>query len=135
MLAATLTPGQSHESKQLDPLLSSVRVGRRRRGGAVACDRAYDTPACRHAIRRRGMRGVIPQKRLGPGKKRRRRGRPPSFDRQLYRRRNAVERAVGGLKRFRRLATRYEKLACNFMAFVQLGITRILLRLLFSDHT
>jgi transposase len=39
-LAATLTPGQAHESKQLDPLLSKVKVGRRRRGRACAADRA-----------------------------------------------------------------------------------------------
>jgi transposase len=92
VLAATLTPGQAHESKQLDPLLSMVKVGRRRSG------------------------------------------RPPSLDRELYKRRNVVERAVGGLKRFRRLATRYEKLAVNFMAFVQLGIAMQPLKLMFSDH-
>ncbi len=118
MLAATLTAGQAHESKQLDPLLSKVKVGRRRRGRAVACDRAYDTPACRHTIRRRGMRAVIPVKRLPEGRRRRKRGRPPRLDHQQYKRRNVIERAVGGLKRFRRLATRYEKLAINFMAFV-----------------
>lgn len=134
VLAVTLTAGQAHESKQLEPLLSRTKVGRRRRGRAVACDRAYDTPACRHAIRRRGMRGVIPAKRLAPGARRRRRGRPPTLDRRLYRRRNVVERTIGALKRFRRLATRYEKLAVNFMAFVQLGIALLLLKRLFSDH-
>ncbi|MEM8739822.1 MAG: IS5 family transposase [Planctomycetota bacterium] len=133
VLAATLTAGQAHASKQLEPLLDRVKVGRRQRGRAVACDRAYDTPACRPAIRRRGMRGVIPAKRLAPGKRRRRRGRPPKFDRRLYPRRNVVERTIGSLKRFRRLATRYEKLAVNFMAFVQLAITVLLIRKLFSD--
>lgn len=80
------------------------------------------------------MRGVIPAKRLAKGARRRRRGRPPKFDRRLYRRRNVVERTIGELKRFRRLATRYEKLAVNFVAFVQLGIAMLLLRKLFSDH-
>jgi transposase len=79
------------------------------------------------------MRCVIPVKRLGKVKRRRRRGRPPSLDRQLYKRHNVVERAVGGLKRFRRLATRYEKLAVNFMAFVRLGIALQLLRRMPSD--
>ncbi|MEM8739318.1 MAG: transposase [Planctomycetota bacterium] len=111
-----------------------MKVGRRRRGKAVACDRVYDTTACRYAIRRRGMRGVIPAKRLAKGKRRRRRGRPPKFDRHLYRRRNVVEHTIGQLKCFRRLATRYEKLAVNFMAFVQLGVAVLLLRRLFSDR-
>lgn len=134
VLAATLTVGQAHESKQLDPLLSRVKVGRRRRGQACAADRAYDTPGCRRAIRRRRMRCVIPRKRLGEGKKRRQRGRPPSFDAKLYKRRNVVERTVGQLKRYRRLATRYEKLAVNFMAFLQLAVSLQLMRLVFSDH-
>ena len=133
VLAATLTPGQASESAQLDALLSGVRVGRRRLGRAVVCDKGYDVPRCREAIRRRGMRCVIPRRRLAAGKRRRKRGRPPAFDRALYRRRNVIERAVRGLKRFRRVATRHEKLAVNYFAFVQLAVARNLLELLFSN--
>ena len=115
------------ESAQLDALLSGVRVGRRRLGRAVVCDKGYDVPRCREAIRRRGMRCVIPRRRLAAGK------RPPAFDRALYRRRNVIERAVRGLKRFRRVATRHEKLAVNYFAFVQLAVARNLLELLFSN--
>ncbi len=133
VLNATLTPGQASESKQLDGLLAGVRVGRRRRGRAVICDKGYDAPRCRKAVRRRGMKCVIPQKRLPRGRRRRKRGRPPAFDAELYRRRNVVERRVRGLKRYRRIATRSDKLAVNYLAFVQLAIARDLLELLFSN--
>jgi transposase len=43
----------------------------------------------------------------------------------LYRERNVVERLVGRLKEYRRIATRYEKLAASYLAFVQLASIRI----------
>jgi transposase len=58
------------------------------------------------------------------------------FDREAYRRRNVVERCVGWLKENRRLATRFEKLAVNFLALVQLAMIRLCLRKLDSpDRT
>ena len=48
--------------------------------------------------------------------------RAPSFDRPTYRRRNVVERCIGWLKGRRRLATRFEKLAENFLAMVKLAM-------------
>jgi transposase len=47
------------------------------------------------------------------------------MDRVLYRERNVVERLVGRLKEFRRIATRYDKLAASYLAFVQLAAIRI----------
>lgn len=43
------------------------------------------------------------------------------FDRDLYRERNRVERCINRLKQFRRIATRYEKLAANYLAMVTLA--------------
>lgn len=57
----------------------------------------------------------------------------PRFDRATYRRRNIIERAVGWLKENRRLATRYEKLAVNFLAMVKLAMIQRCLRLLDSS--
>ena len=48
-------------------------------------------------------------------------GRPPGFDAQDYKGRNVIERSFCRLKDFRRVATRYDKLARNFMAAVQLA--------------
>ena len=50
--------------------------------------------------------------------------RNPRFDREAYRRRNVVERCIGWLKECRRLATRHEKLAVNFLAMVKLAMIR-----------
>jgi transposase len=51
--------------------------------------------------------------------------RQPAFDRAAYRGRNRVERSVGRLKQFRRIATRYDKLAVNYLAWVRLAATLI----------
>jgi transposase len=53
--------------------------------------------------------------------------RNPSFDKTAYRERNVVERCVGWLKGFRRIGSRFEKLAVNFMAMLRLGMIRIML--------
>jgi len=51
-----------------------------------------------------------------------------AFDREAYRRRNVVERCVGWLKEWRRIATRFEKLALNFLAMLKLAIIEQYLR-------
>jgi transposase len=58
-----------------------------------------------------------------------------AFDRRAYRRRNIVERVVGWLKENRRLATRYEKLAVNFLAMVKLAMIQRCLRVLHSPDS
>jgi len=129
-LDAVVTAGRAYERTVPAPLLDGI--GRRRRPAAVACDKGYDLPRVRRVPRARRLRAVIPEKRKPHG---RRPGRPPVFDRDLYRRRNAVERCVGWLKQCRRVATRYEKLAVNFLAYVRLAMIRRYLHLLFSDRT
>lgn len=133
-LAAKVTPGQAHESKLLEPVLEAVRLKRRGRGRprtrpkAVAGDKGYSYPRIRAYLRRRGTRAVIPtRKDQKPN---------PRFDKPTYRRRNVVERCVGWLRESRRLATRHEKLAVNFLAMVKLAVIRRCLRLLDSpDRT
>ncbi|HYI84534.1 MAG TPA: transposase, partial [Acetobacteraceae bacterium] len=68
----------------------------------------------RRHLRRRHIRAVIPSK----SDQRRR----PGFDRAAYRRRNRVERLINRLKRFRRIATRYEKRAANYLGMVTIGM-------------
>ena len=53
---------------------------------------------------------------------------PHAFSRDLYRLRNRVERFFNKLKQFRRIATRYEKLAANYLAMIKLATIRIWLR-------
>lgn len=125
-LAAMITAGQAHESTRFESLMDAVRVGPRRRPLAVAGDKAYDVPRIRRWCRRRGIRDVIPRKRIA----RRRPGRPADLDRERYRRRNTIERCIGWLKSCRRVATRFEKLATHFLAMIHLAIIQRCLRLL-----
>ena len=67
-------------------------------------------------MRRRGVPHVIPE--CKDQRERHRRGRPPEFDREVYRMRNVVERCVNRLKQWRGVTTRYEKRAVNYRAMV-----------------
>jgi len=64
-----------------------------------------------------------------------RRGPLPAFDKQAYRNRYVIECCIGWLKECRRIATRFEKLAVNFLAIIKVAIMRKYLTLLFSDRT
>jgi transposase len=83
------------------------------RGRALIGDTGYDSNEFRAEIRARGMKPVIHSK---PERKR-----ALPLDRKLYRRRYQVECFFHDLKRFRAIATRYEKTACNYLALVQLA--------------
>jgi transposase len=105
--AFALTGGQAADCRAalaLLPLLPADTL--------LIADRGYDTNAVRDAINERGATPNIPPKSN-------RRFKPP-FSRVLYRGRNAIERMFGRLKDFRRIATRYDKLATNFLAAVHL---------------
>ncbi|MFJ9804627.1 IS5 family transposase [Streptomyces wuyuanensis] len=126
-LAVMLTAGQRHDGVSARPLLERIRVppigrGRPRcRPDHVVADKAY------------ASRGLPPQARHQPhhpekrDQQRHRRnrgrdsGRPPRFDREIYRRRNTVERCFNRLKNFRGIATRYDKTATSYEAAVSLA--------------
>ena len=79
----------------------------------VAGDKGYSSPAVRRYLRRRGIGAVIPTKKNE---------RPsPRFDRAAYRERSIVERAINRLKQYRRVATRYEKRAVNYLGMLTLA--------------
>lgn len=122
-LAIRLTPGQSGDNPELLPVLAAIAVPTgarpRSRPDAVVADKAYSHPSTRDALRRKGIRAVIPERkdqvalRLRRGSKG---GRPPAFDTVAYRGRNVVERAFNRLKGWRAVATRYDKHARNYRA-------------------
>ena len=125
-LSVLVTAGQRNEAPQLEAVLDAIRVARpagtagrpRKRPERLLADRGYAHDSCRHLLRRRGIPHVIPERKDQKERRRRRGGRPPSFDAEAYRRRNAVERCVGRLKQWRGIATRYEKRASNYRAMV-----------------
>ena len=88
--------------------------------GAVIADKAFDSDALVRAVERRGAEAVIP-----PKKNRRC---PRIYDKHLYKERKKVEWFINLLKQYRRVATRYEKTARNFLGFVHVASIRIPLR-------
>jgi len=93
----------------------------------LAADRAYDVQRIRHWLRLRGISPGIPPKRW-TGKPKQ--GRPVTYNRAHYRRRSTIEQCVGWLKECRAIATRYEKLALNYLGLVKLAFIERYLRLL-----
>ena len=129
-ITVAVTPGQQHEVTMLEPLLDSVAIagkpGRpRQRFATVAGDKGYDSDAARQAITERGSTPLIPHRKKKDATYPER---AAGFDKQQYKRRNVVERLIGKLKECRHLATRYDKLAKSFRAFVLLGFIRIWLK-------
>lgn len=101
--------------------MASIRVPRRprTRPDTVLADRAYSSRAIRKHLCLRGIRAVIPQPSDQAGHRRRRGrsgGRPPAFDAEAYKQRNAVERCISRLKQWRGLAMRTDKLAIAYRA-------------------
>jgi len=86
----------------------------------AAADKAYDSDAIRHDLASRKIKAVIPSLKC--------RKPPLAHDRRRYRERNKVERLVNRLKQFRRIATRYEKLAITFLALIHLAAALIMIR-------
>ena len=80
---------------------------------AVIADKGYDKKAPAEEVERRGAEAVTPTQK---GRREQR-----EIDRHLYRERNRIERLWSKIKQYRRVATRYEKTARNFLAFVKLA--------------
>jgi transposase len=78
-------------------------------------DKGYDSNAIRRQVEERGAMPNIPPKVNRRWKS--------CFSPFLYRDRNAIERMFGRLKDFRRIATRYDRLAINYLAAVCLAAT------------
>jgi transposase len=115
--------------------MDGVRVqGRRgpprRRPRVLVGDKGYSYRPVRAWARAHHVKCCLPERKDQGAYNRRRRA---PFDRALYRERNLVERAVGRLKEFRAVATRYDKLALNYRATVQVAVLLLHLRRLYPS--
>jgi transposase len=105
--------------------MNAVRIGRRRRPKKLAGDKGYSCERVRRWLRQHKVLPVIPSKCNEQ--------RDADFDQEAYRGRNVVERCVNWLKENRRLGTRYEKLAVNFLAMAKLAMIQRYFRILDSS--
>ncbi|MGM9470178.1 transposase [Streptomyces murinus] len=131
VLAAAVTAGQRGDAPLFTEAMNRIRILRvggghpRTRPVHVLADRAYSSrervpaPAAdpaHHPGEARPGRTPAPPGSAG--------GRPPGFDREMYKRRHKVENRIGLLEQARGVATRYDKLAVRYEATVQLALIR-----------
>lgn len=110
-----MSAGQAHDAPAAHQLLDHLSPRT-----ILLGDKAYDADAIRSRIEEQGAVPNIPPKSNRKWKS--------CFSKTLYRQRNLIERFFNKLKHFRRIATRYDKLAENFLAMVQLASMRLWLR-------
>ena len=108
VLAFLVAPGNRGDAPYAQGLLEPLPAP-----AFLLADTAYDSDALRRSLLERGTTPVIPN---NPTRKR-----PQPFDRICYKHRNAIERTVGRLKDWRRVHTRYDKLATNYASAVALA--------------
>jgi transposase len=109
-----LTAGQRGDAPQAGPLIEGLPAE------VVMADTAYDADLLRQAITAKGALAVIPN---NPS-----RAQKHPLDKHLYAQRHLVECCFSRLKQFRRVATRFEKTAKNYLAVITLAAIVLWLR-------
>ena len=102
-----LTGGERNDITQIDALLAGLRANH------VLADKGYDGRRAMDAIAAAGAKPVVPRRTITATWR--------SFDASLYKDRNLIERFFNKIKHFRRIATRYDKLARNYDAAVHIA--------------
>ena len=125
-----VTGGQAHESQSLEVLLAGVEIGQE--GSAktmfpqkLAGDKGYRADWIDEYLLELGIAPVIPSKENED-----RDARAVEFDREAYRERNIVERLIGWLKECRRILTRFEKTAKNYLGMLKMAFIQRYLKLM-----
>ncbi|PQO46061.1 IS5 family transposase [Blastopirellula marina] len=129
-LHACLSPGQRHEARYLEELLEGCDIQGDERDESIwpvflAGDKGYRAEWIDEYLLESGMLPVIPSKEDED-----RSQRLVDFDKEKYRQRNIVERLIGWLKECRRILTRFEKRAANFLGMVKMAFIERYLRLM-----
>ena len=117
-VALHLTPGQAHDGRQFEVLYESLDADNVLQSASL--DKGYDADRIRERLSLDGIEAVIPPINT--------RSKKIYYDKEQYRQRNRIERFMGKIKHFRRIATRYDKLAKCFFAALCLVASFIPLR-------
>jgi len=130
-LDVVITGGQAHESTALETLLMQAEKHLLNEVGesvpwpeALAGDKGYRADWIDEYLLELEIRPVIPSKENED-----RDARPVEFDRDQYRQRNIIERLIGWLKESRRIFSRFEKTARNFIGMIKVAFIHRYLRL------
>jgi hypothetical protein len=131
-IVTDLGPGDEHESRKLIPLLNDIQIRNnngipKSRPERIWADNKYHTFLVLTYLYNRRIRAQIRERSNNIKPKQ---GRLNIFLYQDYKKvRSSVERFFGWLKSFRRIQTRYERLASTYLGFIQLGCIMMLMRL------
>jgi transposase len=106
-----LTGGQVHHVTQARALVEGLQPSH------VIADKGYDSQAFVDHIEQAGALAVIPPRSS--------RKSPRAYDVEVYKQRNLIERCFNKLKHFRRIATRYDRKAIYFLAFLYLAAASV----------
>lgn len=115
-LTVGISAANTHDSHALKPLVNALRATRSHRGPRrrkpvkLHADKAYDIPALRHWLRRRGIIPRIARKGIESAEK-------------LGKHRWVIERSIAWLTGYRRLTIRYERKPNHYLAFLTLAAT------------
>ena len=112
-VAVDISPGQSSDFNGAIPLMDAAGPEAK----VLIADRGYDSDKIRETLEARDIVPVIPTKRN--------RKVQIKIDDYIYALRNRIERCINKLKNSRRLATRYDKTAASYLAFVQIASIRL----------
>ncbi len=113
-LACLVAPANIHDSRLFEPTVAVFEIpGTKEKPDVISADAAYDSHEIRQYNRKRGIKSnmpVNPRRRHHP-----KRGRPVWFDRDLYRKRGAIERFFSWIEAFKKLVPRYERYDHSFL--------------------
>ncbi len=108
----SLSPGQAHDAPEGERLLRTLKPVES--NVYMIMDRAYEGDNTRQLVLKLGFTPVVPPKQN--------RVNPWEYDREMYKRRNEIERLFRRLKGFRRIFSRFDKLDVMFMAFIHFAL-------------
>ena len=109
-VAIVITAGACHDAPLFETVFEQLPAEHELEHGVM--DKGYDSDKIRNKLREEDIEPVIPP--------RSNRKEPCAYNKEVYKLRNQVERLINRLKQFRRIATRYEKLARTFLELIHL---------------
>ena len=109
-----LSPGQAADDPEGRKLVPKIPERYRNNKISLLMDKAYEGDEIRSLASSHGLEPVVPPKSNHKE--------PWEYDKELYKRRNEVERYFRRIKAFRRVFTRYDKLEVMFASFVSFAM-------------